>query len=1069
MSRALQSNQQKLAEKLTILNDRGIGMLTRIYNIKKACADPKSRPSFLALKTLEPAIKYIGKKFPNIDVKGVPAVQQFRPEILKSMSLYYYTFVDLLDFKDNVQELLTIMDVCSINLNIAVNFDLTKAYLDLVSTYVSLMLILSRVEDRKAVLGLFNVAHEMTNNHGDASFPRLGQMVQDFDTPLKKLSEEFFTHTKLLLQALTSLREVFPKRNFTADLARNMMLFSLLNNPANMLQPADRELTPCCYTECLSIETVERWIIVGFVLCHQSISQQQQLLNELWFPALQNGWVLTLFRDEVWPFHTEIMSFFEGIKGYNKRVSEVKECYNNAIQNAARVHREKRKFLRVALKEISLVITDQPGLLGPKALTIFSALSMARDEFNWLVRHGENPPPKAAGGKKGNIIDDLVDRQLPELLFHIEELRALVRKYSQILQRYYVQFLAENDAVSLQIVMQHLNQCSEDDSAILTSIYDTICGLNVKQVADGELFDLRSVRLDWFRLQSYSSTSVSSARSFQLMDHSNLALTLNDIMFRSKLVDYLDGLLVEFSDLSQYAYYSRLFEDNFHMCLEFPAQNRYIIAFPLICAHFQNSTHELCPEERHHIRERSLSLVNLFLDEMAKEAKNITTAICDEQCNLSDKLRPKHCARFIAAHQGKKKGSAANSSKSSLSGKKSDAISGHGSVTKPGSESYRKTREVLTTMDKLHMALTELCFSINYCPSICVWEYTFAPREYLYQHLEMRFAKALVGMVSYNPDTMEIAKPSEFLDSVRSYMNVLQFVENYVHLDMSRVFNNVLLQQTQNQDPLGEKTIAQLYCHYYSSVLLNRVKNSGPGHIVFSPSQRAFVSLTAQGAQPFNVEEFSDVNELRALADLIGPYGMKLLNETLVWDVAREIMELKKIVVLNKDILQDLRTNFDKPEKMKELTKRLTNVDHLLGKMICVGITLSVYDIKKDRENFPDLGLTEGSPTSCSIIDDMGSAAGIKCRIDPMLVQALRSAFGQSVQAGKLPDGGGPVATTPEDDYLLSCLLMVFIAVTIPQLARQPGSTYRLVSTNLEPSCVCEDGHYSHRRQDVLQ
>ena len=36
MSRGvLQPSQQKLAEKLTILNDRGIGMLTRIYNIKK--------------------------------------------------------------------------------------------------------------------------------------------------------------------------------------------------------------------------------------------------------------------------------------------------------------------------------------------------------------------------------------------------------------------------------------------------------------------------------------------------------------------------------------------------------------------------------------------------------------------------------------------------------------------------------------------------------------------------------------------------------------------------------------------------------------------------------------------------------------------------------------------------------------------------------------------------------------------------------------------------------------------------------------------------------------------------
>ncbi len=31
-------------------------------------------------------------------------------------------------------------------------------------------------------------------------------------------------------------------------------------------------------------------------------------------------------------------------------------------------------------------------------------------------------------------------------------------------------------------------------------------------------------------------------------------------------------------------------------------------------------------------------------------------------------------------------------------------------------------------MDKLHMALTELSFSLNYASTINVWEYTFAPR-----------------------------------------------------------------------------------------------------------------------------------------------------------------------------------------------------------------------------------------------------------------------------------------------------------------------------------------------------
>ena len=78
-----------------------------------------------------------------------------------------------------------------------------------------------------------------------------------------------------------------------------------------------------------------------------------------------------------------------------------------------------------------------------------------------------------------------------------------------------------------------------------------------------------------------------------------------------------------------------------------------------------------------------------------------------------------------------------------------------------------------------------------------VWEYTFAPREYLHQHLETRFSRALAGMVMYSPETSEIAKPSELLTSVRAYMNVLQSVENYVNIDITRVFNNVLLQQTQ--------------------------------------------------------------------------------------------------------------------------------------------------------------------------------------------------------------------------------------------------------------------------------
>lgn len=540
-------------------------------------------------------------------------------------------------------------------------------------------------------------------------------------------------------------------------------------------------------------------------------------------------------------------------------------------------------------------------------------------------RHSENPPIVKS---KGKATEDLVDRQLPELLFHMEELRALVRKYSQVMQRYYIQYLCGFDATDLNVRIQQLQVCPEEESVLLSSIYNTAATVSVKQVEDNEIFDFRAFRLDWFRLQSLMSMSKSAVR---IMDHVEMARLIDSMVFHTKVVDNLDEILVETSDLSIFCFYSKMFEDQFHMCLEFPAQNRYIIAFPLICSHFQNCTHEMCPEERHHIRERSLSVVNMFLDEMAKEAKNIITTICDEQCTMADALLPKHCAKILSAAANRK-----NKGK----GKKHLE-----DIRKPGDESYRKTREDLTTMDKLHMALTELCFAINYCQTINVWEYAFAPREYLCQHLENRFSRALVGMVMYNQDTMEIAKPSELLTSVRAYMNVLQTVENYVHIDITRVFNNCLLQQTQPTDTHGEKSIASLYNTWYSDVLLRRVSG---GNIVFSKNQQAFVSITPEGCIPFNPEEFSDINELRSLAELIGPYGIKLLNETLMWHIANQVQELKRMVVLNKEVLITLRTSFDKPEVMKEQFKRLQQVDNVLQRMTIIGVILSFRHLAQE-------------------------------------------------------------------------------------------------------------------------
>ncbi|GCC17337.1 hypothetical protein chiPu_0022618, partial [Chiloscyllium punctatum] len=51
---------------------------------------------------------------------------------------------------------------------------------------------------------------------------------------------------------------------------------------------------------------------------------------------------------------------------------------------------ERRLFLRSTVKELSIILAEEPGLLGPKILFVFMALSFSRDEISWLVRHAEN-------------------------------------------------------------------------------------------------------------------------------------------------------------------------------------------------------------------------------------------------------------------------------------------------------------------------------------------------------------------------------------------------------------------------------------------------------------------------------------------------------------------------------------------------------------------------------------------------------------------------------------------------------------------------------------------------------
>jgi NCK-associated protein 1 len=49
------------------------------------------------------------------------------------------------------------------------------------------------------------------------------------------------------------------------------------------------------------------------------------------------------------------------------------------------------------------------------------------------------------------------------------------------------------------------------------------------------------------------------------------------------------------------------------------------------------------------------------------------------------------------------------------------------------------------------------------------------------------------------------------LNIIHSYTFMLLSIENYAHVDMTKAFNNVLLQQTNDFDQLGNKTLTNHY------------------------------------------------------------------------------------------------------------------------------------------------------------------------------------------------------------------------------------------------------------------
>lgn len=978
---------------------------------------------------MEGAIKHIVRKFPVVDCRSNSStfeyVQEKSTEITKSLSLYYYTFADILDLKDHIMQVLTTMESCQCQLDVTLNYDLTTSYLNLVVHLVTMMILLSRIEDRKAVLGLFNAAYDLQHGQSEASFPRLGQMILDYENPLKKLHEDLGPLNRLIYSALSSVTHTYQRRNKTADSWRTSNVFSLTAAPAQILYAAQTETIACEY---LSLDVIDRWIVFCGTVCHSTLLNDDNI-RHMWQLALQMNLCLRVFRDETFIVHQEIQAFLESSKEKSKRLQDVKDAFNHASVTAVAVHADRRRFLRSSLRELSLLLRDQPGLLGPKILYVWMALGAGRDEVIWLLRHQVEVP---AISKKGSrMVEELVDRQLPELLFYMLELRDLVTKYYAVIQRYYLQYVSSYDSIVVSEEINQANGLTQEEAVLLTDFANEIGNINSDT-------DLRALRLDWFRFQAWTS----AARShFQLSRHKKLAIYMNTSVFHLKMIDLQDEMLRETSDLSLYCFYPKLAEKHWLNCLQLPAQARYVLSFARLAAHFTSALHDMCPEEKAFITEKALAQCNSVIEETCKQLSYILEKVAEHEFGLAYQMTPSAVAVRVVAQVVQQKGSGKAAAAAAAAAR---------DYFIAGEESYRVDRQALTMPDKLQTTLLEISAALGAHRQIYVADHTFAPRTYLAQSLETKFVELLHGMFwEGQPHASNPKRPSEMLLALQAYMTVLQNLDTAISVDISNTMQTTLLQQTQLVDSKNKDTIAALYTKWYLEVLLRRASS---GHMVWSEHLRTMLS-SGQEQLSFMPDHYSDPQELRALVQIIGPYGVKLMTERLIWHVASQIMEMSKIVATYKDALQIARSNFDNAEKMKDVLNLLSvepkdkktpnatcAADAILQRTIIIGQICLFRDALHDalrhivESKLPflqasfDMLYHNLDDVDKVKIGEMSAAMGVTGPVDMSLVNAVRA---------QNPN------IHPQEHYVNSCLLMVAVAICIPRIGMSDLSSYK--------------------------
>jgi len=936
---------QNIVDQLKTYQEDGDGLLKRLLAFKTIMKDPNLRPKIFE-KQLEKTISKTISKFPEIvppeKISGFDSLTACAKATLDELSCPYFALADSYDWTQKVKKALA-----DASQNIAaVSLKETPAtmtnILNLVELFGKVAIFVSRLPafEKKATLMVYSRMHFYQTKSEEPLFKDTARWVHA-DDPFGFIAESLAPCSKVISQCLRDVTLTIADISNTDKLRQDYVLSVL--GKANEIQVITDDLLRF---ELLNAERVRIWTFYASLAYPLCLRQDETLFSSSLGFLLRENLVAHLDGGESWNLQEVYEKLWDSAKTKDKKVAKTTSKEKRAIRESSHIcvtegweiHSQRRLFLTQALHELVAIAEDSPAIIPFKLNLMLAALAMAREEIFWYFRN--LPVAPALLPKK----DHWKDVRITELIYYQRTLEDTIFNQSDNISHFFAQMLVVADTAAAAEAARELGGAGGDASVIANEMAGILSGFG----GDAEaVFENDFELIDKFH-NLYDALDYAMAVNPQASKFTNALVTMHAIARHAEFVYALDFVLDRNSSLLNLWYYNTPVREAFlaHLSGERADVGApYAATYLLLLCDYPRNTNQFWPEEREYMGKACTEEAQSFCTAMAERVHEHLKTIL--------KYNQVHVGQFSVKH-------ALSIYQSELPTFKPPKD--FQPPVRPGTESQFDQRQAMRPLRLAMRDMGQIIHSLSELDTLIVFDCRIVPLEYIREVVQVVLRNWLRSMLRPNGNG-SIRRPSAIAARFETVFHSLASVEHFATLGLEAAWREVIISEIYIPDfctfgsscptPLklpdrSESTLSGLL-DWYENFITKSIPNSA-GNIVYSPICRTFVTRRDAPAQ-LNLgmaDSMLSVSELRALASIIGPYGVKVFDSLLLWHIVSLTNIMKDHIMLNAAVLDELAKSYSVESRFIENAKKLKDMDRFVTNAIQIGVLLTFRSMLKD-------------------------------------------------------------------------------------------------------------------------